>query len=41
MQQINRLFVALFATINFDVQGIYCIFVVNYATNEQLHIPKR
>ena len=41
MRQINRLFNAIYATINFDMQRIKRIFVVNHATNEHLYISKR
>lgn len=41
MQQINRLFNAKYATINFEMQRIKCIFVVKYATNGNFYISKR
>jgi len=41
MLQINQLFDAQNATLNFEMPRIRCIFVVKYATNGGLYISKR
>jgi hypothetical protein len=40
IQPNNILFNAIYATINFEMPRIRCIFVVIYATNGDLHLSK-